>query len=246
MRTATTCLAAGRHHGTKTQPARARRGDMLEYEGLQITWLGHDGFKLKKGKVVYIDPYQLQRSAEPADVVCVTHEHFDHLSAEDLKKVATSQTTIVTIAACQEAASRVHPKAVRVVAPGDRVDVNGIAIEAVPAYNTSKFRSPGKPFHPREDGKVGFIIDFGGLRVFHAGDTDEIPEMAKAAGVDVALLPVSGTYVMTAAEAVKACDVIRPRLAIPMHYGSIVGTATDAEIMKKAATCRVEILKAEP
>jgi L-ascorbate metabolism protein UlaG (beta-lactamase superfamily) len=219
---------------------------MLEYEGLHITWLGHDGFKLKKGKVVYIDPYQLQRAVEPADVVCVTHEHFDHLSADDLKKVVTAQTTIVTIAACQETASRVHPKAVHVVKPGDRLEVDGIAIEAVPAYNTSKFRSPGKPFHPREDGKVGFIFALGGLRIYHAGDTDEIPEMAKAAGVDVALLPVSGTYVMTASEAVKACDAIRPKLAIPMHYGSIVGTAADAEVFKKGATCRVEILKPEP
>src|SRR5512136_869722 len=219
---------------------------MLEYEGIQITWLGHDGFKLKKDKVVYIDPYQLKSAAEPADVACVTHEHFDHLSVDDLKKVVTPHTTIVTIAACQEAAKGLRPNAVRVVKPGDRVQVEGIAIEAVPAYNTSKFRAPGKPFHPQVDGKVGFVLGMGGIRIYHAGDTDEIPEMAKVAGVDVALLPVSGTYVMTAAEAITACQAIRPKLAIPMHYGAIVGEAADAEIFKKGAACRVEILKPEP
>ena len=218
---------------------------MLEYEGIQITWLGHDGFKLKKGKVVYVDPYQLKSAAEPADVVCVTHEHFDHLSVDDLKKVVTSHTTVVTIAACQEAAKGLRPKAVRVVKSGDRIEVEGIAIDVVPAYNTSKFRSPGKPFHPQAEGKVGFVLGLGGIRIYHAGDTDEIPEMAKVAGVDVALLPVSGTYVMTAAEAINACLAIRPKLAIPMHYGAIVGSAADAEAFKKGAECRVELLKPE-
>lgn len=218
---------------------------MLEYEGIQITWLGHDGFKLKKGKVVYVDPYQLKSKAEPGDLVCVTHEHFDHLSVEDLRKVVTSQTTVVTIAACEESARGLSPKAVRVVKPGDRVEIDGVAIEAVPAYNTSKFRAPGKPFHPQGDGKVGFIIGLGGVRIYHAGDTDEIPEMAAAANADVALLPVSGTYVMTAAEAITACKAIRPKLAIPMHYGAIVGSAADAETFRKGAGCRVEVLTPE-
>jgi len=219
---------------------------MLEFEGIQITWLGHDGFKLKNGKVVYIDPFQLKSAAEPADVVCVTHEHSDHLSVDDLKKVVTPQTTIVTIAACQDAAKGLRPNAVRVVKPGDRIQVEGIAIEAVAAYNTSKFRAPGKPFHPQADGKVGFVLGMGGIRIYHAGDTDEIPEMAKVAGVDVALLPVSGTYVMTPAEAIKACQAIRPKLAVPMHYGAIVGSAADAKAFKKEAGCRVEVLTPEP
>jgi L-ascorbate metabolism protein UlaG (beta-lactamase superfamily) len=195
---------------------------------------------------VYVDPFQLKSKAEPADLVCVTHEHSDHLSVEDLKKVVTPQTTVVTIAACEEGARGLRPKTVRVVKPGDRVEVQGIGIEAIPAYNTSKFRAPGKPFHPQGDGKVGFVIGLGGIRIYHAGDTDEIPEMSAAAGVDVALLPVSGTYVMTAAEAVKACHAIRPKVAIPMHYGSIVGAAADAEEFKKGAACRVEIMKPEP
>jgi L-ascorbate metabolism protein UlaG (beta-lactamase superfamily) len=219
---------------------------MLRYEGIEIIWLGHDGFKLKKDVVVYVDPYQLRSSPEPADLACVTHEHFDHLSVEDLKKVVTPKTTLVTIAACEAAVKPLHPKAVRLVRPGDRLSVGTVDVEVLPAYNVNKFRSPGHPFHPKEDGKVGFIFTLGGIRIYHAGDTDEIPEMTKAGGVDVALLPVSGTYVMTAAEAGKACQAIRPKLAIPMHYGAIVGGAEDAEAFRKGVTCRVEILQAEP
>jgi L-ascorbate metabolism protein UlaG (beta-lactamase superfamily) len=219
---------------------------MLQHEGIQITWLGHDGFKLKKGKVVYVDPFKLGAKPEPADLVFVTHEHFDHLSVDDLKKVVTPATTVVTIAACEAAVKPLKPKAVRLVAPGDRLTVDGVTVEVLPAYNVNKFRSPGNPFHPKADGKVGFILGIGGVRFYHAGDTDEIPEMAGAKGVDVALLPVSGTYVMTAEEAVKACNAIQPKLAIPMHYAAIVGSAADAEAFRKAVKCRVEILTAEP
>ena len=219
---------------------------MLQYEGVQITWLGHDGFKLKRGKVVYVDPYRLRDESEPADLVCVSHEHSDHLSVDDLKRVVTPKTAIVTIPACEKAVTRLAPKAVRVVKPGDRLEVDGVGIEAVAAYNTSKFRSPGKPFHPPADGKVGFIVRLGDIRIYHAGDTDHIPEMASATGVDVALLPVSGTYVMTADEAIGACRAIRPKLAIPMHDGTIVGSAADAETFRKGAGCRVEVLTPEP
>jgi len=219
---------------------------MLQYEGIQITWLGHDGFKLKKDKVIYVDPFKLGAKAEPADLVFVTHEHFDHLSVDDLKKVVSPATTVVTIAACEKATKDLKPKAVRVVSAGARLTVDGVSVEVLPAYNINKFRSPGSPFHPKADGKVGFILGIGGVRIYHAGDTDEIPEMVGAKGVEVALLPVSGTYVMTAAEAAKACNVIQPNLAIPMHYGAIVGSAADAEAFRKAVKCRVEILTPEP
>ena len=219
---------------------------MFTYEGVQIAWLGHDGFKLKQDVVVYLDPYQLQSPQEPADVVCVSHEHFDHLSVDDLKKCVTAKTTVVTIAACEKAVMALGPKAVRVVVPGDRVKAAGVSVEAVPAYNTNKFRAANAPFHPKADGKVGFILTIGGIRIYHAGDTDEIPEMSRAKGVDVALLPVSGTYVMTAAEAITACKAIQPKLAIPMHYGAIVGSAADAETFRRGAPCRVEVLTPEP
>ena len=219
---------------------------MLQYDGVQITWLGHDGFKLKRDRVVYLDPYKLKDESEPADLVCVSHEHSDHLSLDDLKRVVTPTTTIVTIPACEQAVQGLGPKAVRVVKPGDRLEVEGVGVEAVAAYNTSKFRPSGQPFHPAADGKVGFIVSLGGIRIYHAGDTDHIPEMASAKGVDVALLPVSGTYVMTADEAIGACRAIQPKLAIPMHYGTIVGSAADAETFRKGVSCRVEVLTATP
>lgn len=219
---------------------------MFTYEGIQITWLGHDGFKLKKDTVIYVDPYKLGAKPEAAGLVFVTHEHFDHLSVDDLRKVVTPATTVITIAACEQAVKALKPKAVRAVAAGDELTVDGVKVEVVPAYNTNKFRSPGNPFHPKADGKVGFILGIGKVRIYHAGDTDQIPEMAAAKGVDVALLPVSGTYVMTAQEAIAACNAIQPKLAVPMHYGAIVGSADDAEAFRKGVKCRVEILTAEP
>lgn len=219
---------------------------MLTYEGIRITWLGHDGFKLAGTKVVYVDPFKLEREAEGGDLVCVSHEHFDHLSLDDLRRVVTGQTTVVTIAACEQAVRGLGPRRVAVVAPGDRVEAEGVVVQAVAAYNTDKFRAPGQPFHPQGDGKVGFLITLDGIRIYHAGDTDQIPEMGAAAGVDVALLPVSGTYVMTATEAAAACRAIRPTLAIPMHYGAIVGSGADAELFKQGAGCRVEILAPTP
>ena len=215
---------------------------MLTVQGVEITWLGHDGFKIKKDRVVYVDPFKVAGKLEAADLVCVTHEHSDHLSVEDLKKVVTAKTTVVTIPACEKAVKDLKPKAVRIVSAGQRLDVDGVGVEVVPAYNTTKFRSPGNPFHPKTDGKVGFVLGVGGLRIYHAGDTDRIPEMAQVKGVDVAMLPVSGTYVMTAAEAVKACEAIQPKLAIPMHYGAIVGSAADAETFQRGVKCRVEVL----
>jgi L-ascorbate metabolism protein UlaG (beta-lactamase superfamily) len=218
---------------------------MLTYQGVEITWFGHDGFKIKKDRVVYVDPFKLAGKPEAADLVCVTHEHFDHLSVDDLRKIVTTKTTVVTIPACEKAVKDLKPKAVRIVTAGQKLEVDGVSVAVVPAYNTNKFRSPGNPFHPKADGKVGFVLGIGGLRIYHAGDTDHIPEMAQIKGVDVALLPVSGTYVMTADEAVKACEAIQPKVAIPMHYGSIVGSAADAETFRKAVKCRVEVLKPE-
>lgn len=218
---------------------------MLTYQGVEITWLGHDGFRIKKDRVVYVDPFKLAGKPEAADLVCVTHEHFDHLSLDDLKKVVTAKTTVVTIPACEKAVKELKPKAVRILSAGQTLEVDGVGVEAVAAYNTSKFRSPGNPFHPKADGKLGFVLSIGGLRIYHAGDTDHIPEMAQVTGVDVALLPVSGTYVMTADEAARACEGIQPKVAIPMHYGSIVGSAADAETFRKGVKCRVEVLTPE-
>ena len=150
----------------------------------------------------------------------------------------------MTIPAVKKELSSTKVKEVKAVKPGDKVVFGDITIEVVPAYNLNKFREPGKPFHPKEDGKVGFILSIGGVRVYHAGDTDPIPEM-RGFKTDVALLPVSGTYVMTPEEAAEATRMIKPKLAIPMHYGAIVGSENDAEKFKQLAACPVQILKPE-
>lgn len=198
-----------------------------------ITWLGHDGILIKgDGKVIVIDPFQIQ-DCEPADVVLISHDHYDHCSPDDIKKIQKDETVIVT----EKDSAKKLTGTVKVVQPGDTVTVAGIVVEAIPAYNTNK------NFHPKGNGWLGFIVTVDGVRIYHAGDTDLVPEM-DSLEVDVALLPVSGTYVMTAEEAVEATKRIGPKVAIPMHYGAIVGSAEDAEQFRNAlhGICDVVVL----
>ncbi len=216
------------------------------YKGL--TWLGHASFRLvRAGVTIYFDPWQLESEPRDADLILITHPHFDHLSSADVAKVVKPldsqgkpQTTIVTVADCVEDLKKAElPAEVTVVKPGDSLEVKGVRIEAVPAYNTNK------TFHPKEEEWVGFIVEIDGTRVYHTGDTDQIPEMANFK-VDVAFLPVSGTYVMTAEEAAEAAKVLNPKVSIPMHYGAIVGTTADAKRFQTLCTgLLVEILLAE-
>jgi L-ascorbate metabolism protein UlaG (beta-lactamase superfamily) len=210
-----------------------------------ITWLGHDGFRIiargDRGEeaTIYIDPYRLKGDAPPADLILITHQHSDHLSPEDIAKLRTGETSIVASArAAKELADDVVT-----VRPGETVTVKGITIEAVPAYNLNKFRAPGQLFHPKEHQGVGYVVTANGVRIYHAGDTDFIPEM-RDLRVDVALLPVSGTYVMTADEAVEAANAIQPQVAIPMHFASIVGSDADAQKFAREATVPVKVMTA--
>jgi L-ascorbate metabolism protein UlaG (beta-lactamase superfamily) len=206
-----------------------------------VQWLGHAGFRLDTpGGVVYIDPYRAP-SGPPADIVLITHEHFDHFSRDDLEKILKEGTRAVAPAAVAE---RLSGPAVS-IAPGETVELDRLEVTAVAAYNTNKLDSEGNPFHPREAGWVGYVIGFGGGRIYHSGDTDVIPEMDQAAGVDIALLPVSGTYVMTAQEAAEAARRIEPKLAIPMHWGTVLGSLADAEEFAAAAPVEVRILEKE-
>ncbi len=216
---------------------------MFEYKGVKIHWLGHDTFILEHGKSVCIDPFKLKKTVQ-ADLVLVTHEHYDHWDMDALKKIVTARTTLITIKANAADASKLGAKQVIAIRPGEKKEVEGVTVEAVPAYNLTKFREPGKVFHPKEDEKVGYIVTMGGVRFYHAGDTDVIPEMSNFK-TDVAFLPVSGIYVMTAEEAVEAARMIKPALAIPMHYGTGIGSETDAQRFKSKAPCPVEILQRE-
>ena len=207
-----------------------------------IHWLGHDSFRIEaEALVIYIDPYRLPAGELPkADLILVTHHHGDHCSPEDVARIQAGETIIVTVA---DAAIKLAGQVIR-VQPNETVQVKGLTVQAVPAYNTNKFRSPGNLFHPPHLKLVGFVLTLEGLRVYHAGDSDHIPEMAQT-HADIALLPVSGTYVMTAEEAARAAADIRPQIAIPMHVGADIGSLDMAETFKTLCPVPVVVLPLE-
>ena len=185
---------------------------------MQLTWLGHDGFLIESDKIVYIDPYQISDTLPKADVILITHSHGDHFSEQDIAKIKTEKTIIIT-----SFDIRMTGEHVALVTGDEFVNsIKGIFVRAVPAYNLNK------RFHPMKNEWNGYILEIEGKKVYHAGDTDFIPEM-KNIVCDIALLPVSGTYVMTADEAAQAAIAIKPKIAIPMHFGSVVGSVNDAE-----------------
>ncbi len=200
-----------------------------------IHWLGHASFRIDDAVVIYIDPWKLKQ-AKPADLILVTHAHFDHLSVEDIAKITRPGTVIVCPASCADKLSG----DVRIMAPGNALRVGAVNIEAVPSYNTNK------PNHPKQAGNLGYIVEVGGRRIYHAGDTDLIPEMANMR-CDVALLPIGGKYTMDAVEAAQAVERIKPKVVVPMHWGDIVGSAQDVERLKQRVPkgVAVEVLKAE-
>jgi L-ascorbate metabolism protein UlaG (beta-lactamase superfamily) len=208
-----------------------------------LDWLGHSGFRIRVGgAVVYIDPYRVPEGSPPADLILITHGHYDHFSPQDVERLSTKRTWLLGPAAVAERVSgQVHS-----IAPGESLDdelVRGVYVSAVAAYNTSKRDPEGNVFHPRDAGWVGYEVTVWGERLYHSGDTDVIPEMDAVTGVDVALLPVSGTYVMTAHEAAEAARRIQPRVAVPMHWGSHIGTEADAREFADKATVPVRILE---
>ena len=213
----------------------------MKLMNLDFSRIAHDTFRIQGSKVIYTDPFKVTRTDE-ADVVLISHEHFDHLSLEDLQEVTSPKTTIVASLSCKSGLKKVKAKETKFLEPGGKLSVGKVEIEAVPAYNVNKFRAPGQVFHPREDKKLGFVFLMDGTRVYFAGDTDLIPEM-KSIKCDIALLPVSGTYVMTAEEAAQAAEMIKPKIAVPMHYGAIVGSDPDAQLFKSLVkNCQVEII----
>ncbi len=217
---------------------------MWTYKGIKVHWLGHDSFVLQGSKTIIIDPFQAKGDYK-ADILLISHEHSDHLSDDDIKRFSNQSTILVAPKICEEPLSK-HPHEKKFVLPGSKIELKGVGIEAVPAYNINKFREPGKVFHPKADGKVGYVVTLDGVRFYHAGDSDATPEM-KALNVDVALLPVSGTYVMTAEEAGEAAKAMKAKVVVPMHYGKIVGDRRDAERFKKIleGVKTVEILEPE-
>ena len=211
-----------------------------------LEWLGHSGFRfdVRGGATIYIDPYRV-RDGPQADLILITHGHYDHFSPQDVERLSGDDTWLVAPAPVAE---RVSGR-VSSIAPGEVLEldpISGVEVVAVAAYNTSKRDRDGRLFHPRSAGCVGFDLNIRGERLYHSGDTDVIPEMDQVVGVDLALLPVSGTYVMTATEAAEAARRIQPRVAVPMHWGEHLGTRADAELFAQVAPVEVRVLEPPP
>ncbi|MHC4558980.1 MAG: MBL fold metallo-hydrolase [Planctomycetota bacterium] len=198
-----------------------------------VQWLGHASFRISgDGAVVYIDPWKLRKVVHDATVVLVSHSHYDHYSAEDVAKVAGADTKIVG-----PGETIVNEKNGQVLEPGQSVTVRSVKVSGVASYN------PNKQFHPKANNWLGFVVEIGSVRIYYAGDTDLTDETKALSDIDVALLPVGGTYTMGADEAAAAVEAIRPKRAIPYHWGDIVGSRSDAEQFAEKAKCEVTVLK---
>lgn len=204
---------------------------------VSIKLLAHACFQIKAGgKIIYTDPEEHATLSEKADIILVTHSHHDHCKPSKIKKVRTPDTVVIAPADC-------GPKIGTITSlnPGEETTVGDIKVKAVEAYNYKRFRSPGNPFHPKGLG-VGYIITVEGKTIYHAGDTDFIPEMKQLDHVDVALLPTGDTYTMDNSEAAEAALAINPGTAIPMHTW---GNSTDdfKKTVEAGSTTKVVVLQ---
>jgi L-ascorbate metabolism protein UlaG (beta-lactamase superfamily) len=195
---------------------------------VRLTWLGHASVKITSpSTTIYIDPWKIGNPAQRADIILLTHDHYDHYSQTDLKAVSDASTRVVAPMSAPLVTDR--------ITPGNNTIIKDVSILAMPAYNL------GKAFHPKANGWVGYIITINGNKIYHSGDTDRIPEM-KGLVVDVAFMPIGGTYTMDAKEASDAIKDIKTVYAIPIHYGDIVGSRKDAVKFAGLCPCDVRIL----
>lgn len=218
----------------------------MKIHNIELKWLGHSAFLICNEKTIYIDPYNLSHSEPKADIILITHSHYDHCSIADIQKIARKGTKIIVPPGCQSKITKMENVEMQIIEPGDEIKLGNVIINTIPAYN------PKKQFHPKSEGWLGYIVKTNNIIIYHAGDTDLIPEMEKLTGYGktgnefIALLPIGGNYTMNAEEAAQAASIIKPTLAIPMHYGSVIGTEKDAEnfiSLCKEAGIKAEILE---
>jgi L-ascorbate metabolism protein UlaG (beta-lactamase superfamily) len=206
---------------------------MMKYKELTIEKFSHDTILIQNGLIIYFDPFQIDMVNMPrADIVFISHHHHDHCSPENIEKIIKSDTLIVATENCKMALEKFRQNK-QFVKPGDEFEYKEIKTTVVPAYNLNKFRSPGQPFHSKSDRGVGYVVNLVDVNLYFAGDTDNISELSELKDIDVAFLPISGTYVMTVEEAVEAIGQFRPKIAVPIHYGTIVGSRNQAVEFQK-------------
>lgn len=200
---------------------------------VQLKWLGHASFRISEANtVIYIDPWKLKESPHDATLVLVSHSHSDHYSADDIAKVSGMTTKLVAAGDVIQQYGKGQ-----VLKPGQTIEAAGVKLTGVPAYN------PAKKFHPRANNWLGIIVEIAGKRIYYAGDTDLTNEMKALKNIDLALLPVGGTYTMTADEAADATKQFKPKQAIPYHWGDIIGGRADADAFAQKAACKVKVLE---
>lgn len=207
-------------------------------ENIQV--LCHSSIKINEGKVIYFDPFKIDKQYNDADIIFITHDHYDHYSEEDIDKVIKPDTTIVIPEGMQVKLLKkgVKNSNIITVEPEKTYVVEGLKFETIPAYNVNK------AFHPKDNGWVGYILEIDGIRYYIAGDTD-ITEENKRVKCDIAFVPVGGTYTMDFKEAAELVNEIKPKVAVPIHYGSIVGTSEDAinfqKLLNPEIKCKIKI-----
>ena len=199
-----------------------------------ITINEHSSIRIDEGKIIYSDPYNISGNPQDADIILITHSHFDHYSPEDIHKVMKPDTVIV----CPSSMTEPNGLGLNVkqVTTGESFEISGMKFEAVPAYNI------GKPFHPKSSGWLGYIIDstvHG--RIYIAGDTDVTPDN-KQIKCDIALVPAGGKFTADAVQAAELVNTIRPRYTVPIHYGTVAGVPSDGERFRKAVDRGIEVV----
>lgn len=190
-------------------------------ENIEI--LCHSSIRIKNKNIIYVDPFKIEKNYNDADLIFITHDHYDHYSEEDIDKVINKNTIIIVPDGLliKLLKKGIDKDRIVVVKPNNEYKIDEIIFKTVPAYNTNK------KFHPKENGWVGYIINLESTRYYIAGDTD-ITEENQKVNCDIAFVPVGGTYTMDYIEAASLVNKIEPKIAIPIHYGSIVGTKQDA------------------
>lgn len=216
---------------------------MPDFKNVRVITHGAIRIEGAKGTVVYYDPFGLTDAdaTHDAGYVLITHTHFDHLSPEDVARVANKQTVVVAPASAAADAEKLRSSSVRLMSPGDTLELPGIHIEAVPAYNTDPSRLAN---HPQANGWLGYVVTLDGepTRYFVSGDTDQNADNEKVA-CDVALLPIGGTYTCDPHQAAAFANTLRPQAVIPTHYGSIVGKRADADVFAAEVDPGIAVLK---